>query len=228
GHRQQEEQKRRYASAEFQYVAFDELTGFTQSQYEFLFSRLRRPVTSRRVAADGTGIADVPLRMRTASNPGGPGHMWVRRKLVLPETRRDGVVFVPALLHENPHLDQQSYERSLSHLGATERARLLRGDWAARDAGSLFDGSAFRLIEPGRYAPTSDMRRVRYWDLAATEPGPSNPDPDWTVGLRMAWRPVATGLHAVDSVAKPVVHTPEAGDFVIEAIERLRATPAQI
>src|SRR5262249_14188947 len=30
------------------------------------------------------------------------------------------------------------------------------------------------------------------------------------------------------SVAKPVVHTPEAGDFVIEAIERLRATPAQI
>ncbi len=30
---------------------------------------------------------------------------------------------------------------------------------------------------------------VRYWDLAATEPSEKNPDPDWTVGLKMGLHP---------------------------------------
>src|SRR5581483_11918241 len=36
-------------------------------------------------------------------------------------------------------------------------------------------------IEPSQIPRTS--RAVRYWDLAGTEPGPGNPDPDYTVGL---------------------------------------------
>lgn len=64
GYLEHENDKFRYDGAEFQYVGFDELTGFTRGQYLFLFSRLRSP--------DG-----IPTYMRATSNPGGPGHEWV-------------------------------------------------------------------------------------------------------------------------------------------------------
>jgi len=44
----------RYQSAAFQFIGFDELTQFTETQYRYLFSRLRR----------AEGVA-VPLRMRS-------------------------------------------------------------------------------------------------------------------------------------------------------------------
>jgi hypothetical protein len=148
GHLQHEEDKRRYASAAFQFIGFDELTQFTESQYTFLFSRLRKP---RRpvggVAPDGTTLRSVPLRMRSASNPGGPGHEWVRRRLVNRRTRRSGAVFMPALLSENPHIDAETYMEALSHLSEIERARLVRGDWSAKDAGTLFSTERIRLVD---------------------------------------------------------------------------------
>src|SRR5208282_4891029 len=42
GYLEHEDDKYRYQSSEFQYVAFDELTQFTETQYRYLFSRLRR------------------------------------------------------------------------------------------------------------------------------------------------------------------------------------------
>jgi phage terminase large subunit-like protein len=63
--------KYRYASSEFQYIAFDELTDFEEDDYLFLFSRLRR-----------AKHLHVPLRMRSASNPGGVGHLWVKQRFI--------------------------------------------------------------------------------------------------------------------------------------------------
>ena len=42
GYLENENDKYRYQSAEFQFVGFDELTQFTESQYTYLHSRLRR------------------------------------------------------------------------------------------------------------------------------------------------------------------------------------------
>ena len=42
GYLDTEKDKFRYASAEFQYIAFDELTQFPEGWYRFLMSRLRR------------------------------------------------------------------------------------------------------------------------------------------------------------------------------------------
>src|SRR5206468_7089264 len=64
--------KFRYASSEFQYIAFDELTDFSEEDYLCLFSRLRR----------NAALKDVPLRMRSASNPGGRGHGWVKERSI--------------------------------------------------------------------------------------------------------------------------------------------------
>lgn len=185
GYLEHEEQKRRYASSRFHYIGFDELSQFTETQYSFLFSRLRRPAASPLGRApDGTGAQHVPLRMRSASNPGGPGHEWVKRRLVDAHTRHDGAAFVPARLIENPHLDVESYVESLTHVGPIERERLLHGDWDVTEEGKLFRAT---LWMTGHYLDAAPrvIRSVRHWDFAATEPSPSYPDPDWTVGTKL-------------------------------------------
>lgn len=131
----------------------------------------------------GLHLPDVPLRMRSSSNPGGSGHKWVRDLFVDPEKRRQGAVYVPARLQDNPSLNRLEYERSLEHLGPTERERLLRGDWAVVEESMYFKRHWWRFVQPGAVPEVREW--VRYWDLAAT---PSNyaaksgSDPDWSVG----------------------------------------------
>lgn len=115
----------RYQSSEFQFIGFDELTQFAEREYAYLFSRLRKREGSQ-----------IPLRMRSASNPGGPGHDWVRRRFLV-EGVAAGRVFIPASVADNPHLDRQAYIESLQALDPKTRAQLLEGDWEAGDDGLL-------------------------------------------------------------------------------------------
>ena len=126
GYLENESDVYRYQGPEFQFVGFDELTQFAESQYRYLFSRTRR--------LEGAGV---PVRMRSASNPGGIGHAWVKRRFV--EQRKPGVVFIPAKLDDNPHLDRAEYIHSLSELDETLQRQLLDGDWGA------FEGAAFTI-----------------------------------------------------------------------------------
>lgn len=176
--------KYRYQSAAFQYIGFDELTQFREADYTYLFSRCRRPNNpSRGVAADGTGINKVPLRVRSASNPGGAGHEWVNGRFVDPETRHPRTVFLPAKLSENEHLDFEAYVEMFEGMGSVDRLRLLEGDWEATDEGTVFRREWFQTSQD-----THANRVVRYWDTAATEPHESNKDPDYTVGTLMGRR----------------------------------------
>lgn len=124
-------------------------------------------------APDGMTVFDVPLRMRSATNPGGTGHEWVRSRFVDPKTRTKDAFFVPARLTDNPSLDQQSYRENLEHLTIADRERLLRGDWDVAEEGKMFQRQWFRGVNE---APAS-RRKCRYWDRAATENGG-----DFTVG----------------------------------------------
>lgn len=176
--------EQRYKSAEFQCIAFDEVTDFSEAQYRFLFSRLRQPEHGYYGASsDGLTIGDVPLRMRSASNPGGKGHAWVKTRFVSEETRSG--VFLPAMLEDNPHLDQAGYDDSLSNLSPVLRAQIRRGDWGVRAEGSLFKREYFRVVDE---VPPGAMGWVRSWDCAATEPGDGD-DPDYTCGLLAAALP---------------------------------------
>jgi hypothetical protein len=65
GHLQTTSDKYRYAGAAFQFVGFDELTGFNESDYRFLFTRLRKPSG----LDDDDPLANIPLRMRAARTP---------------------------------------------------------------------------------------------------------------------------------------------------------------
>lgn len=107
----------RYQGAEFQYVGFDELTQFNERQYRFLYSRMR--------ALEEVGV---PLRMRAASNPGGVGHGWVKRRFIT--DRQPGTIFVPAKLSDHPDASfKAGYHESLSMLDDVTRRQYEDGDW---------------------------------------------------------------------------------------------------
>ena len=63
-HIQHEKDVFKYQGAAFQFIGFDELTSFTETQYLYLISRVR----------SSTGV---PCRVRSATNPGNEGHEWV-------------------------------------------------------------------------------------------------------------------------------------------------------
>ena len=128
-------------------------------------------------AQDGTTIFDVPLRMRSATNPGGLGHEWVYNRFINPKTRKHGAVFIPSFLSDNPSLDRESYMESLGELGEVEKERLLNGDWNITEQGDMFERHWFKTI---REAPAT-KKSVRSWDSAATAGGG-----DWTVGAKVS------------------------------------------
>ena len=164
----------RYKGSEFQFIGMDEVTEIRESDYRYLFSRLRRPATGE--------LSKVPLRMRAASNP---APNWVRQRFIV-EGMQDGRIFVPSFLTDNPGIDAESYRAALQALDPIERRRLESGDWWATTLGTLFERTDFPIIDQSDVPQiTSSARAVRYWDLAATEPTNSNPDPDWTVGTLM-------------------------------------------
>jgi hypothetical protein len=147
GYLETENDKFQYQGAEYQYIGFDELSQFTETQYTYLFSRLRRLKDSK-----------VPIRMRSGSNPGGVGAYWVKDRFIpemfLPEDAIEEKVwtkesvdeetgniitryFVPARLDDNPFLDQAEYDESLSELDPVTRAQLRRGDWQITARGDI-------------------------------------------------------------------------------------------
>ncbi|MDP3014509.1 MAG: phage terminase large subunit, partial [Candidatus Subteraquimicrobiales bacterium] len=165
GYLQHENDKYQYQSSEFQFIAFDELTQFTESQYLYLFSRLRRKEGSQ-----------VPLRVRAGSNPGGIGHEWVKQRFINGE-----LPFIPASYQENPYLDHKGYEESLDKLDHITRQQLKHGNWDVNPQGGLFRREWFPIIEE---PPTQLLRQCRAWDLAATIPAEGK-DPDYTVGVHL-------------------------------------------
>ena len=164
----------RYKGSEFQFIGMDEVTEIRESDYRYMFSRLRRPASGE--------LSKVPLRMRAASNP---APNWVRQRFIV-EGKDYDRIFVPSLLVDNPGIDAESYRQALSALDPVERRRLESGDWWATTLGTLFDRTDFPIIDHTDIPQvTSASRAVRCWDLAATEPHSGNTDPDWTVGTLM-------------------------------------------
>lgn len=132
----------RYQGAEFQFVAFDEIVQHQEANYEYLFSRLRRLQGS-----------DVPIRMRSASNPGGIGHDWVKARFVRGGAA-SGRPYIPSRIEDNPHLDQVQYLQSLERLDHVTRRQLRDGDWDISAAGNLFLRDWWRYFNGSNYDVT--------------------------------------------------------------------------
>ena len=170
----------RYQGQAFSYVAFDELTQHsTPFAWNYMRSRLR------------TTDPTLPTFMRATTNPGGPGHQWVRKMFIDPSPANKPFAatdletgepmlypesspkagqplfyrrFIPASLYDNPYLaDDGQYEANLLSLPEMQRRQLLEGDWAIAE-GAAF--SEFRekdhVVEPFDIPP--DWRRFRSCD----------------------------------------------------------------
>ena len=144
----------RYQGLAFSWIGFDELTQWhTPFAYNYMRSRLR------------TAASDLPIFMRATTNPGGPGHAWVKKMFIDPapagksfwatdiETGNPLVYpkghskegeylfkrkFIPALLKDNPYLSESGdYETMLLSLPEHQRRQLLEGNW------DISEGAAF-------------------------------------------------------------------------------------
>jgi hypothetical protein len=146
GHMQHEDTKLDYQGAAMQFVGFDELTQFSETQYSYLHSRTRRLESSR-----------IPIRVFSASNPGNVGHGWVKKQFPIDGKPRGRTRFIPARLTDNPHLDQATYIESLSHLPDVVREQLLNGDWG------IFEGMAYPEFDKAVHV-VKPMQLPDSWD----------------------------------------------------------------
>lgn len=129
------------------FIGFDELTHWPtngkdadgipcNTAYVYMLSRLR--------SVAGTNLR---LRVRSTTNPGGPGHEWVRARFRIPD---DGTysesfdrrtmtfrVFIPGRIADCPQLAGTSYELDLDALPEETRKMLKDGRWDVT-AGAMF------------------------------------------------------------------------------------------
>lgn len=124
----------KYQGAEFDVIRFDELTHFTEFQYQYLISRIR-------------GVNNYPKQIKCSTNPGGVGHMWVKERFIdNKESNKEYTdstgrtrVFIPAKVQENKFLMDcdPDYIKRLEQLPESERKALLDGEW------DIFEGQYF-------------------------------------------------------------------------------------
>lgn len=146
-----------YQGSELQFIGFDELTQFTQRQYTYLHSRLRKLKNSK-----------IPIRMRGASNPGGRGHEWVKQRFVTPESP---CLFIPSLYTDNIYLDTEQYGNQLNRLDELDKQQLKLGDWDAElNEGLLINREQLKnaIIDPKDFKDWIPLFNVIGIDKAAT------------------------------------------------------------
>lgn len=140
GHIENESDVRKYDTTEWNYIAFDELTSFTEFQYIYLSASRCR-----------SSSLELPAIVRSGTNPGNIGHGWTKRhfqidkvpSLTIIKDKLTGNlrIFVPALLSDNPYIDPE-YGNRLELLPESEKRAKKFGDWNAFE-GQVFED--FRL-----------------------------------------------------------------------------------
>lgn len=134
GHVEYEADVRKYDSAEYNYMAFDELTSFTEYQYTYL------GITRTRSSSD------LPAIVRAGTNPGNIGHTWVKRRFIDPAPQKTIIIdkkigtkriFIQSLVTDNPYIEKD-YALRLEMLPEAERRAKLKGEWDSFE-GQVFD-----------------------------------------------------------------------------------------
>lgn len=134
-HCEYESDVKKYDTAEYNYMAFDELTSFTMSIYMYLaFSRVR------------SSVKELPAIVRSATNPGNIGHSFVRKRFIedmpygqVGVDKLTGLkrIFIQSKVTDNPHIDP-TYAAKLATLPESDRRAKLDGDWYTYE-GQVFD-----------------------------------------------------------------------------------------
>lgn len=157
----------RYRGQAFSWIGFDELTQWpTPFAWNFMRSRLRTTTNS-----------SLKLYQRATSNPGGPGHGWVKKMFIDPAPWGESFAatdietgnvlswpeghskegeplfqrrFIPANLFDNPYLSEDGmYEANLLSLPEKQRQQLLEGNWDVAEGAAFSEfNREIHTIEP--------------------------------------------------------------------------------
>src|SRR5690606_9291919 len=130
-----------------------------------------------------TTIPGVKCVVRCASNPGGVGHAFLKKRFIDPAPPGEVFIdpetglsrrFIPATLDDNPHLDKASYERRLLSLPEAQRRAYRYGDW------DLFEGQFFSEFQR--------MRNGKPWHVIKPSQIPEGRIPDhWRRWRSIDW-----------------------------------------
>ena len=137
-----------YQGQEYDWIFMEEATQFTEEQFRTLGACLR-------------GATKIPRRMYLTCNPGGIGHLWVKRLFVDREyrdgERAEDYTFIPATVDDNPQLLEASpeYKQMLDLLPEDTRRAWRYGDWNAM-GGNFFP----ELSRPGHPHVIQAFRRI--------------------------------------------------------------------
>lgn len=123
---------KKYQSAEYDVIRFDEVTHFTEYQYTYMLSRVR-------------GVNFCPKQMKSTGNPGGAGHFFIKKRFIdngcfkkpFSDDSGRSYVFIPSSVKDNHFLlkSDPDYIKRLEQLPELERKRLLEGDWDVLEGG---------------------------------------------------------------------------------------------
>lgn len=177
---------KRYKSAWYQFIGFDQVEEIPEEQYLYMNSRLGRLVKD----------SWLPLRLWSTANP--DGFEWVYNRFIKKETRAPSTRFIPATAADNPWVDLEALEERLSRLDPITYSQLRNGIWGLSSAGGMFDPTDFQIAKalPSGRA----LRGVRYWDLAATDEMEGG-NPAYSCGVRM-FRDLGSNEFYVDNVVR--------------------------
>lgn len=135
-----------YQGQAYEVIVLEEATHFTEFQFQTLTESNRM-----------SGNMKEPFnpRMYFTCNPGGVGHLWVKRLFIdrdyTPTENPDDYKFIPSLVFENKYIMEHdpNYVKVLENLPEDRKQAMLYGNW------DIFDGQFFRefkrsvhVIEP--------------------------------------------------------------------------------
>jgi hypothetical protein len=145
GHCTHEGDIEQYLSAEYDRIEIDEIVTFTEDMYLSISTCAR------------TTIPNLDPRVGGGTNPAvGKKHVgawakrrWIHKDITVEEDEDynpDDYDYVPALPTDNPHLNQEKYQRQLNRLPPSRRAAYRDGDWDASEDG--FFGEFRKVHKP--------------------------------------------------------------------------------
>lgn len=159
GHCQHASDIKQYDGYQVNYCAYDELTHFEESMYQYMVGSRVRP-----------GSADINVSIvRNATNPGGIGQTFVYNRFVKPgeggykiiKDKKTGLrrIYIPCLPQDNPFGMQYDpeYLNKLEILSEAEKRAKKYGDWHA------FEGSVFPQFRPFRF-PNEPLNAIHVID----------------------------------------------------------------
>ena len=158
----------KYNGRSIDFIGVDELTRHEEEAIQILLSCVRSP-------------KGFPPRFRGTCNPGGVGHVWVKKRYITPTIKgkkmyrekdtKNVIAFIPATVYDNTVLMQNdaSYVRRLENLPPARKKAFLEGDWDAYE-GQSFEEFSLDVHVCRPFQIPSHWRRWMANDPGYTDP----------------------------------------------------------